>query len=517
MAGQEAPWRAYGGWQPERVNFLFGLSGRRAAILAAAIVAVLLPVATTRLREAAVTWPVATVLVLAATIRVQGRTADEWAAGSLSYLAIRAQGQHRFAGGPFLPGHGTERPDDDAHGQLMDLPGILAPLRILAIPSGGGDLAVIHHALDQTYTAVARITVPGIALADSGHRDQRIDGWGALLAALCTEGSPVTRVQALQRAVPEPGVLLRQWHHDHATPGAPALAGAVADELLGAAPAAACRREAYVAVTLDGHRAKGPIRAAGGGDAGAAAVLVRHLRALTQALGGADLPVEDWLGARDLAEVIRTAYDPDAAWPLDARRAIAASAAARGHSAMLAPGVVPRHAGPVHAEALPGRYVHDGGVSVSYWVQEWPRSGAWCTVLAPLLAATGGARRSVSLVYEPLPPRAAQRAVLRDRTARQVAVRMRQRTGQVVPEDERAAVAMAAGQDAERAAGHGLVRFTGYATVTVTNPRALPDACASLEADAAAARIGLGRLWFAQDTGFACTLPLGLGLPRRRW
>jgi hypothetical protein len=398
----------------------------------------------------------------------------------------------------------------------MELPGILAPLRILSVPSGGGDLAVVHHALDRTYTAVARIRVPGIALADSGRRDQRVDGWGALLAGLCTEGSPVIRLQALQWAVPEPGVLLRTWHDDHVIPGAPDLAGRVAEQLLGAAPATGCRREAYVAVTMDGHRARGAIRAAGGGDAGAAAVLVRHLRALTQALAGADLEVEDWLGARDLAEVIATAFDPDAAPSLDARRAIAASAAARGAAATLEPGVSPRHAGPVHAESLPGRYVHDGGVSASYWVQEWPRSGAWCTVLAPLLAG-GTARRAVSLVYEPLSPRAAERAVLRDRTARQVAVRMRQRTGQVVPEHERAAVTMAAGQDAERASGHGLVRFAGYVTVTVTDPAALADACAALEADAAAARIGLGRLWFSQDTGFAFTLPLGLGLPRRRW
>jgi len=138
-------------------------------------------------------------------------------------------------------------------------------------------------------------------------------------------------------------------------------------------------------------------------------------------------------------------------------------------------------------------------------------------VLAPLLA-DGTARRSFGLVLEPMPPRAAERAVMRERTERDVAVRMRQRTGQVVPEHERAAMAMAASQDAERAAGHGLVRFTGYATVTVTDPDTLEDACAALEADAAAARIDLRRMWLNQDTGFALgALPVGLGLPRRRW
>jgi hypothetical protein len=142
MAAQQAPERTYSGWQPERVNFLFGLTARQAAILGVAILAALLPVATTRLHEATVTWPAAIILALAATVRVQRRTTDEWAAGSLSYLAIRAQGQHRFTGGPHAPDPGPERPDQDAAGQLMELPGILAPLRLLAVPSAGGDLAV---------------------------------------------------------------------------------------------------------------------------------------------------------------------------------------------------------------------------------------------------------------------------------------------------------------------------------------------------------------------------------------
>jgi hypothetical protein len=449
---------------------------------------------------------------------VQGRTGDEWLAGAASYALIRAQGQHVFAGGPYLPPPAQGAAAGDGGGALMELPGILAPLRILAVPAGGRDLAVVHHPHEHAYTAVARVRYPGIGLADSGRRDQRVAGWGALLAGLCTEGSPVIRVQAVQRLVPESGVALRSWHEAHLAAGAPGLARQVAGELLASAPAAASRREAYLAVTMDARRARGPVRAAGGGDTGAAAVLVRHLRALAQAISSAELEVEQWLGPRELAEVIRTAYDPDGQAAMDSRRAMAGRAATTGTpGATLAPGTSPRHAGPVHAESRPGRYVHDGGTSVSYQVQDWPRSQAHCTVLAPLLA-DGGARRSLSMIFEPLPPRAAERAVMRERTERHVAVRMRQRTGQLVPEHERAAMAIAAGQDAERAAGHGLVRFTGYAAVTVTDESQLEDACAALEADAASAQVELRRLWFSQDCGFAlAALPLGLGLPRRRW
>jgi hypothetical protein len=107
---------------------------------------------------------------------------------------------------------------------------------------------------------------------------------------------------------------------------------------------------------------------------------------------------------------------------------------------------------------------------------------------------------------------------MRERTARHVAVSMRHKSGQIVPEHEKAALHRAEAQDAERAAGHGLVRFSAYVTVTVTDPADLEDACSALEADASGARIELQRLWFAQDVGFACgALPVGMGLPKKRW
>ena len=63
-----------------------------------------------------------------------------------------------------------------------------------------------------------------------------------------------------------------------------------------------------------------------------------------------------------------------------------------------------------------------------------------------------------------------------------------------------------------------MVRFTAYCTVTVTDTADLEDACANLEADAAASNIEVRRMWLAQDIGFAVSaLPVGMGLPRKRW
>jgi len=500
--------RTYGGWQAERVAFLFGLSGRRALLLAAAVLAAILPVATTDIGQAAVMWPLALILLAAAFVRVAGRTADEWVAAVVSYQLLALRGQHKFRSGPMSPRSGEPG---------TDLPGILAPLTILAVPSSGGrDLAVACHRYDRTYTAVARVEFAGIGLVDSARRDQRVSGWGGLIAGLCTESQPVIRVQALQRIAPESGASLRHWHAAHLAADAPEVAGQVTGTLLGTASLATARRESYLAFTMSAARAHAAIKAAGGGQAGAATVLLRHLRSLSAAIGGAELTIMEWLGPRDLAEVLRTAFDPAAQAHLDGRRAAARARCDHGlEPEGLAPGVAPALSGPAYAEARPGVYLHDGVASVTYWVHEWPRSQAYCTALAPLLGE--GQRRSFSLAIEPLGPRAAERDVMRERTARHVAIRMRQRTGQLVPEHEQAASRKALQQDAERAAGHGLVRFTAYVTVTA-DPDAVEDACAALEADAAAARIEIRRAWFSQDIAFAAgALPLGLGLPKRRW
>lgn len=510
--------RTYGGWQRERVAWIFGLSGRRAAMLAGAVLAAVIPVAGAEISAAAVYWPAAAVLGTAAFVRLGGRTADEWILTAVSWAAVRFRGQHRFAGGPFAPltAPGTAAPQEQIP---LDLPGILAPLELLSVPAAGGrDIAVLRHRHDRTLTAVAEITSPGIGLADSARQEQRVAGWGSLLAGLCREGSLVTRVQVLQRLVPQDGAELVSWHHAHAVDGAPELARHVAGDLLGTRALVTTQRAEYLAVTVDCGRARGQIRASGGGTAAEAAVLVRQLQAMAQAVSGADLEIIGWLGTRDLAEVIRTAFDPAAKLPLAVRRAAAAQAAAAGMAwTSLPPGTDPRSAGPVYAESRAGSYVHNGAASVTYWVQEWPGGRAWCTALGPLLAG-GEHRRSVAMIFEPLGPRQAERQVMQERTARNVAERMRRRTGQLVPEHERMASARAQSQDAERAAGHGLVRFAGYVTVTVDDPDRLADACAAAEADAGQAGIALARMWFAQDSGFAMgALPAGLGLPKRRW
>jgi hypothetical protein len=506
--------QVYDGWQHERVNFLFGMTGRRTALVALAVLIAVQPVSAARLSDALVDWPIAAVLLGLAFVRVAGRTVDEWMVAAVSFQLLKARGQNRFHSGAFAPASA-----DPAGPPPMDMPGVLAPVRILSAETGtGATMAVLYHPHDRTYTAVARIRFQGLGLADSSRRDGQVSGWGRLLAGLCVEGHPITRVQAIQRSLPEDGVALRSWHADHLAADAPAQAVAVTAELLASAVPASVRREDWLAFTMDERRAAQAIRGAGGGEAGACAVLARHVRALAGAVSDAELEVTGWLTPRELAQVIRTAFDPDSGQALARRHYAQESAAAAGLTHLGVPaGVDPGLAGPVEAEASWGSYRHDSGISVSYLIYDWPRGEVYATALFPLLG-DGTSRRSVSLYLQPLSPREAERRVLAERTQRDVAIRMRQRTGQIVPEHEKAAQRRADEQDAERAAGHGLIRFSGYVSVTVTDATDLPDAMAALEADAAGARIEIRRMWGAQDVGFAlAALPAGLGLPRRRW
>ncbi|HLY83530.1 MAG TPA: SCO6880 family protein, partial [Acidimicrobiales bacterium] len=267
----------------------------------------------------------------------------------------------------------------------------------------------------------------------------------------------------------------------------------------------------YLSVSLSASRSRREVRNAGGSDAGACAVLTRRLSTLAAGALGAGVVVERWLGPRELAGVIRSSFAPQSRRELGAR----AVRARRPGWAGAESGVPPALAGPTWAETSWGVYEHDDSWSVVAEI-EWPRSPRDASMLAGLLAASAKGRRHVAVLYEPIGPRAAERHLQVDKTRRDVAIRLRQRTGQIAPEREQRELAVATAQDIELAAGHGLLRFAGYASVTVTDRSLLEEAWDELCADAGAAGLVLRRCSGWVDTAFACAaVPVGMGLPGR--
>ena len=502
--------RMYSGWQHEKVSFLLGLSGRRAALVGASVFLGLEPIASGHLAGLVLIGPLAMLLVACAYVRVAGRTLDEWIITMVSFQLLKFGRRTSFLSGAFAPDRGVQAP-------RLDLPGVLAPLRILTATDGtGGEFAVLHHPQARTFTAIAVVGSEGLGLVEAERAESLVAAWGEVLASLCTENQPVARIQFVSRLVPQTVGALRSWHTEHLDPAAP-LASVMANEALLAASAPfTARRHTWVAITLDARKAATAIRAAGGGESGACRALEQQVRALRPLLSGAGITVERWVDTGELSEIIRTGFDPASAALLDQRRADAIEQAARGQLPAIAAGLDPALAGPAAAESCWSSYRHDSGVSVTYAVHAWPLSPVYATALAVLLADASH-RRSFSFVIEPLGPRTAQKAVMAEKTKREVSLRLRARTGQAASASEQVELHRADAQDLEHAQGSGLCRFTGYLTVTVEEPDQLAEACAQAEAGAALVGIELRRMYGAQDTGFALTLPVGLGLPAKRW
>ncbi|MGW2252558.1 SCO6880 family protein [Kitasatospora sp. NPDC001660] len=497
----------YTGWQREKSGFIGELSGVGFALLAAASVVALIPIYQHSWTAAFVALPLAGLLLLLAYGRVMGLAAEEWVLLAVRYQIAVATKRNVFYSGVFAPA-------DKEGNQPMDLPGVLARLRILTAPDGqGGTLGVVHNPIDNTYTLIARVTFPGLALVDTARQNARVRQWAAFLRSQCKEDGAIVRVQVHQRSLPDDGEALRSWTNRHTAADAPAAAVQALGELMVSAGPAATIRETYLSVTLSSVRARLAVRGAGGGQVGAAAVLVREFHAMHGSLSSAGLQVVELLDPRRVAAVIRTAYDPEAQQVLAARSAASDDASYAG----TAPGVDPALAGPAAAEYTWGLYRHDGAWTVTYQVRNFPQSEVYATFLQPLLRPRTNARRSMSLVYEPIGPARARKELSREKTKRQSARALRAKTGRAESEDERRESEIARAQDIARASGQGVVRMVALIAVTVTDLEELETACAELQADASDAGLELRRCWGAQDEAFAAAaLPLGMGLPPRR-
>jgi hypothetical protein len=502
----------YSGWQREKGGAFFGLDGTQTVFVGLAAVMVLVPLLTHSWPALVIAIPITALLVAAALVRIEGKAPAQWMRTYLAVVAVRMTGGQRFRSGPryqtMTAADELGTPEDPA--DEWDLPGVLAPLRLLAASDAqGGLLAIVHHRANNTYTAVARVTHQGLALLASAQAHHRVQGWASWLAQACAEDGAICRIGTYHAAEPGEVDELVGWAETHKRDDAPEQAVDLVGKILAADRRKVAEHTSYLSVTLSATRSKREVRNAGGGDSGACAVLTRRLSTLATGVLGAGVVVERWLGPRELAGVIRSSYAPHTRRELGARAVRARQPGWSGAE----PGVPPALAGPTWAETSWGMYEHDDSWSVVAEI-EWPRSPRDASMLAGLLAASSKGRRNVALIYEPIGPRSAERHLQVDKTRRDVAIRLRQRTGQIAPEREHRDLAVATAQDAELAAGHGLLRFAGYASVTVTDRSLLEEAWDELCADAGAAGLVLRRCSGWVDTAFACAaVPVGMGLP----
>ncbi|MFF7476800.1 SCO6880 family protein [Streptomyces sp. NPDC008092] len=468
-----------------RRGILLGLSWPQLALVSCTLTLLLMTVISTGLLGAvalAPLWATAGALV---TIRRHGRSLIDWAPIVARYAHRRRTGQTLWLARP------VTRPRQDG---VLHLPGTAASLKVVTPGDSANGAAAVHDPHRQTLTAVARVTSRAFVLLDPATQNQNVTAWGRALAGIARTGH-ISTVQVLERTVPDSGdTLTRHWLQT-GQPQAP-VAGQIYSELVASAGPAAAPHETYLGISLDLKAARRLISQAGGGLPGAFTVLEQTTASIAQAARSAGLQVTGWLSAREIAAVIRTAYDPKAL------------AALQHWSETGRAEADPAAAGPVVQFEEYDRLSTDSARHATYWVENWPRTEMGTGFLHGIMF-TAGVRRSLSLIYVPQGLESALRDVQRKKAAIIADANERARRGQVDSEEDSVEYADVKTRERQLIAGHADVALTGLVTVTAETDALLEAACAQIETHAVTSGVDLRRLNYQQPDAFAlAALPL---------
>jgi hypothetical protein len=436
---------------------------------------------------------------------VNGRSAEEWLPIAAAHVWRRANGRQRqLSEAPTAGAHVNEsgRPEP-----AVALPEAAVGLELLDAPFRGETVGVVKDARAKTYTAVLAVRVTSFGLLDRSEQETRQAGWGSVLASLAREGTPVSRVQWLERTVPADGdeigrYLGEAWEREAAPVDALPMRSYL--DLVSAAPAVTRDHELFVSLQIDAKKAWRQIKRAGGKngpDAGASEVLLRELEGLAERLGSADVQVIGGLRPGMLASAIRVAFDP---WSRPGLARLAATDPDRD-------GLDEGAAWPTGSETTWAGYRTDGAVHATYWIASWPRSDVGAAFLSPLLLHAQVVR-SIGVTIEPISPLRAIREVEASRTTDLADQELRGRFGFVETARRRRLSEATSRREEELADGHAAVRFAGYVTVSARAPHELERNCSEIEHAAQMARLELLRLYGQQEEAFTYTLPLCRGL-----
>ncbi|CAI9413262.1 SCO6880 family protein [Nocardioides sp. T2.26MG-1] len=423
--------------------------------------------------------PVLLLCASLAFIGVGGRKLIEW-------LPVVSRWVWRSTGGQLLFRRHIVKPRPAG---TLSLPGDAARLRQWLDPESGA--VMVHDPHTATLTAIVGVTHPAFILLDPIEQQRRVTSWGRVLATACRSGR-IASLQVMERTLPDSGKGLAEWWSQHGTHDT-SWTSTTYGELIDRAGPAGERHASTVSISLDMKAAGRAIRAAGGGNRGAAAVLRQEMSTLTAALRAADLAPSGWLAPGDLAVILRSAYDPVVAGALERHGELGRDLAT---------------AGPVAVTENWSSVRSDSAHHCVLWISEWPRSLVYPGFLAPVLLSSG-VRRTFTLLYTPMRTDQAARDIRKKKTEYISDAAQRQRIGQIEDAQQSAEYNDVLQQEADLTAGHGVLRTTGLIAVSAQDPDELERAVADIEQAAIQALCETRRLWGQQAQAFSsAALPL---------
>jgi hypothetical protein len=432
--------------------------------------------------------------VLGSVAPVASKTLDQWAPLVCVFMLRRVGGGTGHCS--TVPVAGT-RARFGRRTQLAELepvlPAALRGVRIGERTYRDRTIGVLSEQAGKRLTAVLACRVVAFSLLDNDAQERRLARWGLVLAGAA--GTPIRRLQWIERTAPAQGDELARWLHAEHDPAAPLRGTPMIEsylELIGTTARVSQEHEILVSIQVDARRTnvKDPYVA-----------LIEQAERVAHALEAAEVTVLGALSAAQLARALRTAFDPYA------RAELAAVSAADPERA----GLSEANAWPLGAREAWDHYRSDGAVHATYWIGAWPRVDVSPLFMDALLGRSS-AVRTVAVTFEPIAPersiRETEAAITRDRADREI----RHRFGQLETARQRQAQEATLRRESELAAGHSEVRLSGFVTVSGRDLDDLRRASSEVLEHAARARLELHRMYGQQADAFTFTLPLCRGL-----
>jgi len=429
---------------------------------------------------------------LGAVLPFAGRTLEQWTPVLCAFALRRLGGGARFRSPVPLRGSRVRLGGRSRPGATKPAaPASLRGLRIVEAAYRERSIGIVSEQSGRRLTAVLACRVVAFSLLDAEER--RLARWGLVLSGAA--GTPIRRIQWVERTAPAQGDELARWLHDERDPAVPLRGTPMIEsylELIGTTARVTQEHEILLAVQIDVRRGRveDPQQA-----------LVEQAERVAHGLEAAEVTVLGALSAPQLARALRTAFDPFARAEL-----AALEAADPGRD-----GLAEASAWPLGAGEAWDHYRSDGAVHATYWIGGWPRVDVSPLFMDALLGRSS-AVRAVAVTFEPIAPersiRETEAAITRDRADRT----LRHRFGQLETARQRQAQEATLQREAELAAGHGEVRLSGFVTVSGRDPDDLRRACSEVLEHAARARLELHRMYGQQADAFTFTLPLCRGL-----
>jgi hypothetical protein len=444
----------------------------RLALAAGLVVAVVVPVA--------VPW--------------RGRILTEWLPIAIRYARARRAGRTDYrSSAPRLGAAAAGR---------VPLPVEIGTVEFLGHAHNGGVLGVAVDRQAGLYSGVLEVEAPSFLLEDLARQQELMARWGGVLARLGHTSSGIFRLQWVVRTVPDDGNGIRNYLKRAQARDLDQASAVIRSylELVRMSGPASSEHTTLVVVQLSSRHAVRAIRAAGGGDQGACAVLAEALEVIAEGLDGVNVGVRRLLGVREYQGMLRTAFDPDALADLN----VLANLHPDREWGSDAPW-------PYATEERWGYY----RTADRAWHRSFdlvlPMTEVPADWFVPMVLE-GDVSRTISMTLKAVSRQEANREVKRSLTSLRAEAERKEQLRQLrTAEDEKRETA-ADRRMRELADGHGVMVYAVTVTVTAPDLASLDRACKSVEAVAGQAYCELRLLEAQQAAGFTWALPLGRGL-----